>query len=246
MGGIRFDISGPGLLRATQEAVEVKKQIVIAYDQDASGMLLRVGYFLEDKGSQNSNPTIIWFKKDEIVVKPIAVDNIPNDFKARFEINFLHPRKEEKHFLLDFPIGAEQQVLLRCLFRLRKNLVSDFVIQVEIKGIVNGKEKWRPAIRYDCAHDFIHRDLIFLNGKKTKKKLPVQTPKEAVIFAIDEIGKKLSQWLPQLGYKAVDPHILGHPLVAEDLEQAKIKLLALIENPQAMANSTESRLVLVR
>ncbi len=55
----RYDIKGPGLVRAIQEAVSANKDIAIVYDYDNAGRPLRVGYFFKDKGKQDvSQPAI--------------------------------------------------------------------------------------------------------------------------------------------------------------------------------------------
>ena len=32
---------------------------------------------------------------------------------------------------------------------------------------------WKPAIRYDCAHDFAHRDRYNLKGDRDKEEIPL-------------------------------------------------------------------------
>lgn len=56
----RWVITGPGLLKAVQEAVNAGKDIVTVYDSDPkTGEIIRVGYFLVDRGKK-----VDWKKAD--------------------------------------------------------------------------------------------------------------------------------------------------------------------------------------
>jgi len=60
--------------------------------------------------------------------------------------------------------------------------VLAFTVQLEI--FVNGQ--WRPAVRYDSAHGFAHRDRYFLDGRSTKTDLRLDF-NEALTFADEDI-----------------------------------------------------------
>jgi len=45
--------------------------------------------------------------------------------------------------------------------------VIEFMVQLEVKV----KGEWKPVIRYDCAHDYAHRDRYNLAGEREKEEL---------------------------------------------------------------------------
>ncbi len=235
----RYDIKGPGLIRAVQEAVSANKDIALVHDYDNLGRILRVGYFLKDKGIKDvSQPIITWFDSNEIQIT--CVNTPVRDFKrACLDVEFSHPRDNERHFLLFLTVDKETRVILRNLFRVYKNLVTGFVIQVEIRSIIDGKEQWRPVVRYDQAHGFIHRDMIAADGSKTKQELGTRETKDAIVLAIDEIRKNLNLWLHELDYKTLDEDLLSQPRIIQEMDRAKSKLLELHDNPQKI-DSTQS------
>jgi hypothetical protein len=243
----QYDISGPGLVRALQEAASARKNLVIVYDYDNLGRVLRLGYFFKDRRIKDfQQQEIIWFEPGEVSVIP-RYSREPRFRQARFtrarlDIGFHHPRRNERHFLLNLPSDSESRVILRNLFRIHRNLVTGFVIQVEVRTVENGKDQWRPVIRYDCAHGFIHRDAIAADGQKTKHKLAIQDTRSAIALAIDELRDNLNSWLRQLGYEQFDRDVLVKPDVIEEMNKAKSTLLDLVEHPEKM-NAMQSRFV---
>ena len=239
MAETRYDIKGPGLIRAVQEAVSANKDLALVSDCDNLGRPLRVGYFLKDKGIQDlSQPTITWFDSGEIQIT--CVNTPDRDFKqACLDVEFSHPRDNERHFLLFLTLDKETRVILRNIFRVDKNSVTGFVIQVEIRSTANGKEEWHPVVRYDHAHGFIHRDMIASDGSKTKHELGTQETKDAIVLAMEEIRDNLNLWLHQLGYKPLDADVLSQPRIIQEMDKAKSKLLELHDNPEKI-NTTQS------
>jgi len=71
---------------------------------------------------------------------------------------------------------AEKEYLIRIGERARKRhyhkidkgQVVAFMVQLEVE-VEEGV--WKPAIRYDCAHDFAHRDRYKLEGDRDKEEL---------------------------------------------------------------------------
>ena len=63
-----------------------------------------------------------------------------------------------------------------------RGTVRAFTVQVEV--FVDGS--WRPALRYDSAHGFAHRDRYFLDGRSAKTNLRMDL-KEALTFADEDI-----------------------------------------------------------
>jgi len=236
----RYHVKGPGLIRAIQEAVSANKDIAIVYDHDNTGYPLRVGYFFKEKGKQAvSQPKITWFASDEIQIT--SVNTPVRDFRGAFlDVEFSHPKDNERHFLLSLTLDKETRVILRNLFRIDKKSVTGFVIQVEIRCTAEGKEIWKPVVRYDHAHGFIHRDMFAPDGKQTKCRLGTQNTKDAVSLAVEEIRENLNLWLHQLGYKTLDEDVLDQPVLNKEIDRAKSKLLELHDNPEKIKTMQSS------
>lgn len=124
---IRYKITGTGVTRALQKATDEQKDLVIVHDKDRLGRPVNVGYYLVPRGAAApTNPNIVRFDLKEI---DISVDNTNSDFaKPVLGAEFHHPRKDERHFLLNLPIGEDSQFVLRNLFRLTNGVTSRFVI----------------------------------------------------------------------------------------------------------------------
>ena len=58
-----------------------------------------------------------------------------------------------------------------------------FVVQLEVKS----KGLWKPALRYDCSHDYAHKDCYNLKGKSRKISLYLDY-ENALNFADDDIN----------------------------------------------------------
>ncbi len=236
----KFNVTGPGLERAIQEAVNLRMQLVIVPDANEAGKIHRLGYYLKPKDKfKMHSPSIIWFSEDEVRFE--AIPDQPS-INGQLAIDYKHPREHERHLIIDFPIGSNVQLIVRGLFRTLSNSASDFVIQIELKGNVDGETLWRPVVRYDCAHGFIHRDLIAADGKKTKEVLLTQTPIEAVEFAFDELSKRLPTWIAELGYKGFDLGLFEQPTTIIEMARVQKDIVRLLENPQGMED-VHSRLI---
>ncbi|MBL7062551.1 MAG: hypothetical protein ISS54_07435 [Dehalococcoidia bacterium] len=235
----RYDITGPGIVRAMREAQSANKKIAFVYDHDNLGRLLQVGYFLKDQRiKSHSQPKITWFDPSEI---QINIVNTPvRDFNlAALDLEFSHPKDNERHFLLSLTSDKNTRVILRNIFRIHKNLVTGFVIQAELHSTADGKVKCHPFVRYDHAHGFIHRDMIASDGSKTKHELGTQDTKGAIVLALEEIIENLNLWLHQLGYKPLDADVISQPRVIQEMDKAKSKLLELHDNPHKI-NAVQS------
>lgn len=78
------------------------------------------------------------------------------------------------------------------LFRKKGISLSGFTSQLEHYF----KRGWRPVVRYDTAHSFVHRDFYSPLGKqKRKEKIEVQNLKEAVIFADKDLRKNYEEYI---------------------------------------------------
>ena len=87
---------------------------------------------------------------------------------------------------------AEKEYLIRLGERARKrhyhktdkgNLLA-FMVQLEVE-VEDGI--WKPVIRYDCAHDFVHRDRYNLRGDQDKQEIALSYA-ESLDFADKDIN----------------------------------------------------------
>lgn len=62
--------------------------------------------------------------------------------------------------------------------------ISKFLVQLEVKiGDI-----WKEVIRYDCAHDYAHKDCYNIKGQCRKINLYIDY-KEALTFADEDINE---------------------------------------------------------
>ena len=90
----------------------------------------------------------------------------------------------EKEFFIF--LGNQFKDRIRVRFEKDKGGILDLVIQYE--AMINGK--WMPIVRYDCAHGFFHRDLLYPNGDKEKKAIEVPDLKYGFTFARQDLEDK--------------------------------------------------------
>jgi hypothetical protein len=70
----------------------------------------------------------------------------------------------EKTYLIRLGEGARK----RHYPKTEKGQVVAFMVQLEVEVEA---DVWRPVLRYDCAHDFAHRDRYNLHGEQNKEEL---------------------------------------------------------------------------
>ena len=70
----------------------------------------------------------------------------------------------EKTYLIRLGDGARK----RHYHRTESGSVIAFMVQLEVK-VEEGE--WKPVLRYDCAHDFAHRDRYNIRGEQDKEEL---------------------------------------------------------------------------
>lgn len=159
---VKYTFEGDGIRRALQESVTQQKDLMVVCDYDNNGTPINLGYCLIPRGKAiQPNTPIIRFKPGEIQLKlEHATSDSP---KATLGATFSHPKSNERHFMLRLPIDTEYHLLLRILFRMGSKSINGFVIQAEI---IDTFQVSRPLVRYDQAHGFIHRDMIFKDGRK--------------------------------------------------------------------------------
>jgi len=67
--------------------------------------------------------------------------------------------------------------------------VMNFVVQLEVE--VGGE--WKPAVRYDCTHSFVHRDCYNLSGEQRKEELDLSY-EEALTFGDEDIDENWERY----------------------------------------------------
>ena len=70
----------------------------------------------------------------------------------------------EKEYLIRLGEGARK----RHYHNTDKGNLVAFMVQLEVE-VEDGI--WKPVIRYDCAHDFVHRDRYNLRGDQDKQEI---------------------------------------------------------------------------
>jgi hypothetical protein len=70
----------------------------------------------------------------------------------------------EKEYLIRLGEGARK----RHYHNTDKGNLVAFMVQLEVE-VEDGI--WKPVIRYDCAHDFAHRDRYNLRGDQDKQEI---------------------------------------------------------------------------
>jgi hypothetical protein len=60
---------------------------------------------------------------------------------------------------------------------------------VQYEAEIDGE--WLALVRYDCAHGYLHRDIIKPDGSREKSRVPVTDFTEALDLAIEELER---QW----------------------------------------------------
>jgi len=86
----------------------------------------------------------------------------------------------EKQYLIMLDIDTRK----RHYHLLESGKIKKFVVQLEVKI----DEAWREVIRYDCVHEYAHKDCYNLKGKRRKIILYLGY-EDALTFADDDINE---------------------------------------------------------
>jgi hypothetical protein len=237
-----YVVTGPGLVRVYQESLDKQKDIGLVLEHDGKGRIKRIGYRLKDKERAEFPKETNWFEKGEveILVNPIELEKGTGEigYELDVDIAFSPPKRlDEKgrELLLYFPNGGTR---FRNIIRFNKNKILEFVVQLEINVKRSEVEEWRPAVRYDCAHGYIHKDLIYANGKREKVRVETQVLKDAITFVINDMKSNLEYWFKSLGYNKMSMTVFSWSTLDVDLEDAEKFLLSLIENPERIPQTS--------
>ena len=86
----------------------------------------------------------------------------------------------EKNYLIMLDIDARK----RHYHLADAGKITKFAVQLEVK--IGGT--WKEVVRYDCAHDYAHKDLYNIEGKRSKINLYMNY-EDALSFADDDINE---------------------------------------------------------
>ena len=87
----------------------------------------------------------------------------------------------EKEYLIRLGDGTRK----RHYHKTERGEVINFMVQLEVEVAKGG---WKPVVRYDCSHDFAHRDRYNLRGEQEKDDLRLSYT-EALNLADEDINK---------------------------------------------------------
>lgn len=188
---MEYKFSGPAIVKAVQESVDTRTNIKFFRDTDQAGNIIRIGYFLSARDTDEPVSTLRYIPLDEVIITTVP-SNEGVVGTGRLEVGFNHSKKHEKHFSVLFPIGGVE-FRLRCIFRIERDGNRNFVIMLDEKVSQKGILSWKAVSRFDCAHNFIHKDILDSRGRNTveKKKIPVQDKTKAIKFIINEVIQEL-------------------------------------------------------
>jgi len=94
---------------------------------------------------------------------------------------------KSKEFIKTISIDGNDRLRIR--IGTRKGQVINIMVQYE----ANIAGAWREIVRYDCAHGFLHRDVILPKGKMEKQPLSIANLSDALQYAEQDI-KDRWQW----------------------------------------------------
>jgi len=115
----------------------------------------------------------------------------------------------------------------------KRNEKIEPMIQIETKI----REKWSPIIRCDRSHGFLHLDLYYRNGSKTKKNLSACESIEAIIETIEFLKEEWKKTFSELDYpELVVKFHENKKFLYDELEAAKNYLIAQSQCPKRISD----------
>ena len=103
--------------------------------------------------------------------------------KKSFCIFVKTKRKSVKEIIYQKFLDVDELEKLRMRIKTEKGKVIDMVVQYE--SFLN--DKWTPIVRYDCAHGFFHRDLLYSSGEKEKQTINISSLEDALNYGEQDI-----------------------------------------------------------
>jgi len=92
--------------------------------------------------------------------------------------------------VVEYVVLFDEGVRKRHCHRSDKGKILEFVVQLEV--LFEGK--WKPVVRYDCAHDFAHIDIYNPRGKKRRSSLLLNFD-EALVVADEDIRENWEKYV---------------------------------------------------
>ncbi len=77
---------------------------------------------------------------------------------------------------------------MRIRITTKRGKVTNIMVQYEAKI----KDAWQEIVRYDCAHGYFHRDVIYPGGKKEKQAIGIENLKDALQYAEQDLNDRWS------------------------------------------------------
>ncbi len=240
--------TGVGLVRAYQKALDSNKDICLVLRHDGKGNVNKIGYRLKNKGMKEFPKETNWFEKNEIkvLVNSAELQKLSGEIELDLDIDieFIPPKKLEEKGRELLILFHKEEARFRNIIRFKKKKVLEFVIQLEIKAQKANSQEWRPYVRYDCAHGYIHRDLIYANGRREKARIATQILEDAIQIIIQDLQLNFRWWFRKLGYDKISVLSSSWSTLEVELEDAKEFLFSLIRNPEKIPQmSSVHRLV---
>ena len=87
---------------------------------------------------------------------------------------------------------------LRVRLKTHKSELIDVVYQYE--SLIN--DNWVAIVRYDCAHGFFHKDVMYPNGSKEKTEMTFDSLKSASQYAAQDL-KDRWEWYKERYLKRI-------------------------------------------
>lgn len=94
---------------------------------------------------------------------------------------------KSKEFLKTVSIDGNDRL------RIRISTERGQVVNIMVQYEANVVGAWREIVRYDCAHGFLHRDVMLPKGKTEKQPLSIANLNDALQYAEQDI-KDRWQW----------------------------------------------------
>ncbi len=87
---------------------------------------------------------------------------------------------KEKQYLIVLDVDARK----RHRHVIEAGKIVEFTVQLEVKVGAH----WKEVVRYDCAHDYVHKDCYNMKGKRRKIRLSLAYP-DGLTIADEDINQ---------------------------------------------------------
>ena len=91
----------------------------------------------------------------------------------------------ERRYIIPYSRDARK----RHYHKTERGRVVNFVVQLEVET----EGEWKPVVRHDCSHKFVHKDSCDLRGKQRKEEIDLSY-EEALAFADEDLDENLERY----------------------------------------------------